>query len=316
MQIIRNLFRERFAGSTALTIGNFDGVHAGHRHLIHHVVADAHEHGWTPAVVTFQPHPRQVLDPDAQVRYISSWEERLRLIAGTGVELLAVVRFTPEVAAMTADEFVDALRERLGMQSLWVGPDFALGRGRHGDVAYLRALGQKQDFAVHLVPPFALDGKIVHSSDVRRLVGEAGDMRAAARVLGRPFSLSGVVVHSDGRGRRIGVPTANLAVAPTQLLPANGVYATWVYLNGERWPGATNVGVRPTVAGENALRTVETHIIGLQRDIYHQLLRLEFVERLRPEQRFESVQALIRQIRQDVARAASILAMEECGDRG
>lgn len=315
MQIIRNLFLEHFTGKTTLTVGNFDGVHLGHRHLMRHLVMDAEAHGWTPAVVTFQPHPRQVLQPGAQMRYISSWEERLALLEEIGIQLVAVVRFTQEVARMTADAFMAALQERLGMQALWVGPDFALGRERHGDVTYLRALGEREGFQVHRVPPFTLDGKMVHSSEIRHLVGEVGDVRAASRLLGRPFSVSGIVVHGDGRGRRIGVPTANLAVAPNRLIPANGVYATWAILNGERWPSATNVGVRPTVAQRNPIRTVESHLIGLQREIYYQFVRLEFVERLRAERRFNGLESLVAQIRQDVAQAASILATEACGGK-
>jgi len=295
-----------------VTIGNFDGVHLGHRHLIRHMVEDAHGHGWTPTVVTFQPHPRQVLHPGARMSYISSWEERLALLEETGVELVAVVRFNLEVARMPAEDFVHELIDRLSMKSLWVGPDFALGHNREGTVEYLKALGNHLGFRVQVVPPFALNGEPVRSSRIRTLVGEQGDMRRAAVLLGRCFSLNGIVIHGDGRGRRIGVPTANIAFAPNRLIPANGVYATWAYLNGERWPSATNVGVRPTVAGANPVRTVETHIIGLQRNLYYRAIRLEFVERLRPEKKFDSIEALVTQIRQDVARAASLLALEAC----
>ncbi len=316
MHIIQNLFREHYTGKTALTIGNFDGVHLGHRHLISHVVKDAQEHGWTPAVVTFQPHPRQVLQPGARMQYISSWEERLALLEEAGVELVAVVRFTQEVARIPAAEFVRALKERLGMQSLWVGPDFALGHNREGDISRLRALGEEMGFAFHVVPPFTLNGEPVRSSHIRRLIGEEGNVRKAAELLGRCYSLGGIVVHGDGRGRTIGIPTANLAVAPDRIIPANGVYATWALLNGERWPSATNVGVRPTVSGDNPMRTVETHIIGLKRDLYYQFLRLEFVERLRPEKRFASVDELVAQIREDVAQAASLLAREACRGEG
>lgn len=312
MRVIRNFFQQTYTGKTSVTIGNFDGVHLGHRHLLAQVVEDARAHNRTPAVVTFQPHPRQVLTPDIRIRYISSWEERLALLENIGVELVAVVRFTPEVAALSAEAFVRALIDRLGMESLWVGPDFALGHGREGDIPYLQTLAQRLGFAMHVVPPFEVDGEPVHSSRIRYLIGEVGDVRAAARLLGRCFSLSGIVVHGDGRGRQIGIPTANLAVAPNRLLPANGVYATWAILNGERWPSATNVGVRPTVSGENPIRTVETHIIGLQRDIYYQFVRLVFVERLRAEKRFNSIDELKAQIRKDVAQAAQLLAYEAC----
>ncbi len=312
MHVIRNLFQQTYSGKTSLTIGNFDGIHLGHQHLLRQVVEDARAHNRTPAVVTFQPHPRQVLHPETRILYISSWEERLALMGDLGIELVAVVRFTPEVANLSAEAFVRALIDRLGMEALWVGPDFALGRGREGDIPHLRALADRLGFTFHVVPPFEVDGEPVHSSRIRYLVGEKGDMRAAARLLGRCFSLSGIVVHGDGRGRQIGIPTANLAVAPNRLLPANGVYATWAILDGERWPSATNVGIRPTVSGDNPIRTVETHIIGLRRNLYYQLIRLEFVERLRPEKRFANIDELKRQIREDVARAAQILAYEEC----
>ncbi len=311
MHIIRNLFERTYNGKTSLTIGNFDGVHLGHRHLIAHVVQDAKAHGRTPAVVTFQPHPRQILQPGTRILYISSWEERLALLEDIGVELVGVIRFTPQVARLDAATFVRELQTRMGMQSLWVGPDFALGRNREGNVERLRELAQEFQFDFHVVPPLIVDGEPVHSSRIRHLIGEVGDVRAAARLLGRNFTLAGIVVHGDGRGRSIGIPTANLAVAPNRLLPANGVYATWAMLNGERWPSATNVGVRPTVAGENPIRTVETHIIGLQRNLYYQHLKLEFVDRLRPERRFASLDDLVRQIRQDIAEAARLLATEE-----
>ncbi len=312
MRVIRNFFQQTYTGKTSVTIGNFDGVHLGHRHLLAQVVEDARAHNRTPAVVTFQPHPRQVLNPEIRIRHISSWEERLALLEDVGISLVAVVRFTPEVAALSAEAFVRALQQHLGMEALWVGPDFALGHAREGNIARLRELAQQLHFSLHVVPPFEVDGEPVHSSRIRHLIGEVGDVRAAARLLGRCFSLSGIVVHGDGRGRQIGIPTANLAVAPNRLLPANGVYATWAILNGERWPSATNVGVRPTVSGENPIRTVETHIIGLQRDIYYQFVRLVFVERLRAEQRFNSIDELKAQIREDVAQAAQLLAYEAC----
>ncbi|NPA91189.1 MAG: bifunctional riboflavin kinase/FAD synthetase [Chloroflexi bacterium] len=314
MHVIQNLFTYRYQGKTTVTIGNFDGVHLGHQHLIRHVVEDARAHGRVPAVVTFQPHPRLVLHPGERMAYISSWEERLALLEAVGVEVVAVVRFNLQVAQMAARTFTQELVSRLGMESLWVGPDFALGRNREGTVDRLRELGQEQGFSVHVVPPFLLDGEPVRSNYIRELVGEKGDVRRAARLLGRYFTLSGIVIHGDGRGAQLGVPTANLAFAPNRLIPANGVYATWVYLNGERWPGATNVGYRPTVAGSNPTRTVETHIIGLQRNLYYRALRLEFVERLREERRFDSVSALKAQIREDVAEAARILALEGCCD--
>ncbi len=311
MRVIHNLFDEQFTEPTAITIGNFDGVHLGHRHLIQHVVNDARRHGWTPTVVTFQPHPRRVLQPGARMVYICSWEERLALLERAGIDLVAVVRFTLDVARMSAREFVLALVERLHMRSLWVGPDFALGHQREGDVRFLQRMANELGFAFHVVLPFTLDGEEVRSSRIRELVAQEGNVRRAARLLGRYFSLSGLVVHGDGRGRQIGVPTANLAVAPTRLIPANGVYATWAWLDGQRWPSATNIGVRPTVSRANPTRTVETHIIGFQGNIYHHYLRLEFVERLRDEQRFETLDALIAQIRQDIKHAAALLAEEE-----
>ncbi len=311
MRIIHNLFAEQFTHPTAVTIGNFDGVHLGHRHLLQHVVNDARRHGWTPTVVTFQPHPRRVLQPGARMVYISSWEERLALLEQAGIDLVAVVRFSQEVARMQARDFMRALVERLHMRSLWVGPDFALGYQREGDVRFLKRVGPELGFAFHVVQPFTLDGEEVRSSRIRELIGQAGDVRSAARLLGRYFSLSGLVVHGDGRGRHIGVPTANLAIAPTRLIPANGVYATWAWLDGQRWPSATNIGVRPTVSGANPTRTVETHIIGFQGNIYHHYLRLEFVQRLRDEQRFPDLNALLAQIRRDITQAAALLAEEE-----
>ncbi len=311
MHVIQNLFTYHFQGETSVTIGNFDGVHLGHQHLIRHVVEDAKTRGRVPVVVTFQPHPRLVLHLGARMAYISSWEERLAFLEESGVEVVAVVRFTVQVARMSARAFVEEVVRRLGMKSLWVGPDFALGRNREGTVERLRSFFEQLGYEFHVVPPFLLDGKPVRSNYIRYVVGEVGNMREAARLLGRYFRINGIVIHGDGRGQKIGVPTANLAFAPNRLVPANGVYATWAYLDGERWPSATNVGYRPTVVGTNPSRTIETHIIGLQRNLYYQSLRLEFVERLRPEQKFASLDALRAQIRKDISRAAALLAVEE-----
>lgn len=292
---------------TVVTIGNFDGVHRGHRHLIWQIVRRARDLNADAVVLTFEPHPLTVLHPDVHVRRLNSPEERAEIIASLGVDLLITYPFTPEVASVSARDFVSMLRDRLCMVELWVGPDFALGRNREGDIEKLQELGHELGFEVRRFEPFSWHGHVIHSTDIRLLVS-GGAVDKAEDLLGYPYSLAGEVVPGDGRGKKIGVPTANLAVCSSRLLPASGVYVAWATVGGgSRYPAVVNVGNRPTFDGESV--TVEAHLLDFYGNIYGWEVVLEFRNRLRCERRFSSVEALVAQIRRDIEAARNVLGV-------
>lgn len=293
-----------------LAIGNFDGVHRGHQALLAALREDARRHGRLAGVLTFDPHPASLLRPDRVHSYLTTMPERLEVFAGLALDFALVYPFSLETARMPAAAFIAQVRQAVQMAALWVGPDFALGRNREGDVPALRALGQELGYQVHTIEPQLLEGEEVRSGRIRSYLLE-GDVQAAGRQLGRPYQVSGQVVLGAQRGHLLGFPTANLAVPEGRLLPANGVYATWMRLDDD-WPrrgqwlaGVTNVGVRPSF--DNGPRTVEAHLLDFDGDLYGRPATLQFVARLRPEQRFPNIDALIAQIRQDAADARGLL---------
>ena len=290
----------------ALSIGSFDGVHRGHQSLIARLVAAAHADGRTPAVLTFYPHPRQVLRGWEPGYYLTDPAEKAELLGQYGIDLVVTYPFDDAVRQMRARAFVGELRERLGLADLWVGPDFALGYRREGDVPFLRALGAETGFAVHVIEEkLALGGAPVSSERIRVAL-RAGDVAQAGDFLGRPYRLSGMVVHGDHRGRSIGFPTANLKVSEERTVPARGVYATWALAGGRRHASVTNVGVRPTFDGAHAV-TVEAHLLDYSGDLYDQVLAIDFVARIRDERRFAGVTELVAQIGQDVQTGRTLL---------
>lgn len=289
---------------TVLTIGVFDGVHLGHQFLMNKVIGRARELGFLSVVVTLHPHPRAVLSEQFEPRYICSLSERIATIKSLGVDMVVPMTFTPELSRLNAREFIGLLREHLKMRELLVGADFALGRGRAGDVGALVAMGKEQGFQVTVVPPLVQNTEIVSSTSIRNALAD-GDVAKAARQLGRPVNLFGEVVEGDQRGRAIGFPTANLAYERERALPADGVYATRACLKDLCYDSVTNIGIRPTFSGKE--RTVEVFLIGFQGDIYRQELRIELVERLRGEQRFAGIEDLKDQIARDVETAKAAL---------
>jgi riboflavin kinase/FMN adenylyltransferase len=304
MLLIDNWEQAHLEQDTVATIGAFDGVHLGHQFLIRNLVARAKETGRLAMVVTFHPHPVAVLRPDLPIRYLTTPGEKAVLMEQLSLDILAILPFDAQMARMSAAEFTGALVRHLRLRELWVGPDFALGRNREGDIATLRALGADLGFAVRAVEPFLLDGEVVSSTRIRALLAQ-GDVRGATRLLGRYPTVAGEVVPGARRGRALGYPTANLEVRQERAVPADGVYAVFAVLGTERYPGVANIGVRPSF--DNGARTVETFILDFDQDIYGCDLVVEFVERLRPEQRFPNIADLVRQIGQDVEVARRIL---------
>ncbi|MHB1414761.1 MAG: bifunctional riboflavin kinase/FAD synthetase [Chloroflexota bacterium] len=294
--------------SSVVTIGVFDGVHLGHQKLIGAAVSRARELGTRATAITFDPHPRQVVAKNGTVQYLSSLAERKAVIRGLGVDTVVTLHFSEEVAALSAEDFLGEIRTKLGLIELWVGPDFALGRGRQGTVPVLERIGGQMGFSVHTVPAaLTAEGVVISSSTIRRLVME-GDVAAANEMLGRPYALAGPVISGDRRGRLLGFPTANLTLSPLRVTPANGVYIVSALTQEGRFSAVANIGVRPSF-GENT-RGLEVHILDFSGDIYGQMLRVEFLQRLRPEMRFASADELQRQIQQDVAMARTYLQTE------
>lgn len=303
-EIITDIYSTFLHRASVLTIGSFDGLHRGHQHLIDSVIATAHERGAASVVVTLHPHPKLVLRPDSTLLLLSTLEERLALIEQLELDYAVVFPFTLEHSEIRARDFAKLLVEHLHMVELLCGPNFALGYKREGTIPFLQKVGEELGFVVTVVEPRQYEQGMISSTRVRALVA-GGQVTEAATMLGRFPALRGIVVHGDHRGRTLGYPTANLNAPDRKLIPANGIYAVRVRLGREYFNGAANIGVRPQFGG--GPRLVEVYILDFDRDIYGQELEVQFVERLRDEMKFESVEALVRQMGQDVAKARSIL---------
>lgn len=289
---------------TYLAIGSFDGVHRGHQAILKQLVAAAKQDGARAAVLTFFPHPARLIRGITGRYYLNTVQDRVRLLAEQGIDLIITQPFDEEVRQIRAADFVELLITHLDMRQIW-GGDFAFGYQREGDIPFLQALGKTRGFSVHVAEGMTVwNGRLVSSSRIREGIN-SGDIDDVNGCLARPYALSGVVSLGDQRGRTIGFPTANLAVWEELLLPGNGVYATYAWLNGIRYLAATNIGVRPTVNGRD--RTVETHLLDFNADIYDQTLRLEFIKRIRPEKKFASLDALKSQIHTDVEQIKQLL---------
>ncbi len=307
MDILDDLTRADLEQETILTIGAFDGVHRGHQALIRAVVERAHATDRLAALITFLPHPGVVLAPDRAPRSLTTPAEKMALLESLGVDVVVMLPFNRQVAATPARDFMEKIAAHLRLRELWIGEDFALGRNREGNVSLLREIGQDLGYEVHVFEPILDAEEIVSSSRIRSLLAE-GRVEEVSGLLGRPPSLSGEVVLGAQRGRKLGFPTANLQVRSEQALPANGVYAVFAVLGSERFPAVANIGVRPSF--DNGLRTVETHILGFDRDIYGCDLVVEFVTRLRDERRFEDIDELVAQIEQDSQTAWRVLGSQ------
>jgi riboflavin kinase / FMN adenylyltransferase len=297
----------RSPNGTIVTVGSFDGVHLGHQAVLKEIAERAEVAGRASVLVTFEPHPLEVVNPQAAPPLLTTGPERREILAQTSLDVAYFLRFDRQVAAMTPEEFVrGVLLERCGMRELVIGHDHGFGRGRSGDVDTLRHLGTILGFDVDVVPPVDFGDQHVSSSRVRRAVG-GGDLVSAARMLGRPYTVSGLVGHGEHRGRLIGVPTINLVdVPPQKLLPPDGVYAVRVEWRGGRAGGMMNQGPKPTFA--DGRRSLEAHLFEFDGDLYGEWVRIEWVEWLRDVERFASVEHLKEQLNRDRVRAQAVLA--------
>lgn len=293
-----------------LSIGNFDGVHRGHQAILSTLVARAKEAGAQAVVMTFDPHPIQLLAPDRAPPLLTTLRRKTELIAGCGVDVLIVVPTTLELLALTAEEFFDRIiSERLAARGLVEGPNFFFGRNRAGDVSRLKQFCQTADRELAIVEPVNLGSQIVSSSTIRRAVSE-GRMAEAVSMLGNPYQVEGLVSPGSRRGRDLGFPTANLTGATT-LLPRDGVYAGIARLGSESHAAAIHVGPNPTF-GE-AVRKFEVHIIGYHGDLYGRSLCVDLLARIRETESFGGLEALRQQLQRDIARAREVVAASAWG---
>jgi len=256
-------------------------------------------------VLTFHPHPASVLGGH-EIRCLTTPEERADLLAAQGVDVVITEPFTRDLAAVSAYEFMSRLKRQLGLEHLFIGYDFALGKGREGNAARLTEIGRELGYTVEVVPAVGDESGVISSTEIRKLVSR-GDVAEAALLLGHPYQIGGPVIHGDHRGRTIGFPTANLDYPLQKVLPSNGIYACWAWLGSERFAAAINVGLRPTVHDDQTVPNVEAYLLDFDREIYGQHLKLDFVARLRDELKFPSLDALIEQMHRDVAQARDIL---------
>jgi riboflavin kinase/FMN adenylyltransferase len=292
-------------GRSVVTIGVFDGVHTGHQATIAHTVERAKELGLPALVLTFDPHPSEVVRPGSHPAVLTGPLRKAELIEQLGVDVLCVQPFTLDFSRLSAEQFVhDMLVEHLHTALVVVGENFRFGHRAAGDVELLAKLGSRFGFAVEPAPLVTADGVIYSSTYVRACV-DAGDVEAAAIVLGRPHRVEGVVVRGDQRGRHIGFPTANLMTARYTAIPADGVYACWLVRGAERLPAAVSIGTNPTFSGQE--RRVEAYVLDFDGDLYGERVALDFVSHLRPMLRFDGVPALVEAIEDDVRRTRQLL---------
>jgi riboflavin kinase/FMN adenylyltransferase len=289
-----------------LTIGVFDGVHCGHQQIIRDLVAGAHAAALPAVVLTFDPHPAAILRPQANLQSLTSPDERAALLGELGVDHVITHPFNRAVAALSAEDFLRQLKAHLGFTHFRVGYDFKMGRDRAGDIPRLRELGEQMGYALSVADPLTRGDAPVSSSRIRAALAD-GRVEEAAAQLGRRYAVSGAVVPGAQRGRSIGIPTANVAVPAGRAVPAYGIYACLVQVDGQTYGAATNIGVRPTFETSPVPPTVEAHLLDFDQDIYGREVRLEFAARLRGEQKFDGVAALVAQIHADIARTREVL---------
>jgi riboflavin kinase / FMN adenylyltransferase len=289
---------------SVVTIGSFDGVHIGHQRLLQRVRTAGARRNLTTVAVTFDPHPRCVVDPSGCPALLSSLDDRVELIGRAGVDRVVVIPFTRELSTWSADRFAATLTESLGMRRLIVGPGFALGHGREGNLQFLGRLGVRRGFRVTTVAPSRRCGLPVSSGRIRAAIA-AGSFSEAISMLGRPYMLEGLVVRGEGRGAGLGVPTANVDVDASRCIPAPGVYAGWLHF-GDGWrPAATGIGTRPTFGGTAV--TIEAYVLDFDGDLYGRRVRLALARRIRSERAFNSIAALTTAMARDITHTREIL---------
>ena len=294
---------------TWLTIGTFDGVHLGHQEIVRKLVTEAHAAGSEAVVFTFYPHPAVVIGKRQNPSYLTTPEERAELLGELGVDVVITFPFTPPVSEISAQDFVSLLKSHIDMRHLMVGPDFALGHDRVGNIQYLTEVGKEFGYTLSTINPVEIEGQVVSSSRIRAALRE-GDIELVNKLLGRPYFVKGQVVPGDGRGHTIGIPTANLSMWLERALPKTGVYVSRGLINGKTYGAVTNIGTRPTFSSDHERIQVETHLLDFDDQIYGLEIKLDFISHLRDERRFPGIDALVNQIQADILQAKGILAVQ------
>jgi riboflavin kinase/FMN adenylyltransferase len=306
MEILRSIPElERLRGPVFLAIGVFDGVHRGHQAVISTSADHARGTSGTPVVVTFDPHPEKVLRPEAAPHLLTATEHKIALIRALGVEHLLIISFDKQFSATEPEAFVQKLvAHSKPLREICVGHEWSFGKNRRGNLDLLKRLGANFNFDVVGIPPVKINGAVVSSTAIRRAI-ETGDLTKAAAMLGREYTILGTVTRGDNLGKKIGFPTANLS-AHSEQFPPNGVYAAEARIDGELHRGVINLGIRPTVSSGKSERVLEIHLFDFNRDIYGHDVEVRFIKFLRPEKKFENLDALVQQIRQDVEQARQL----------
>jgi len=295
--------------NTCLTIGSFDGMHLGHQQLIQELNHCAHNSGAKSVVLTFHPHPSSILGGRKGAFYLTTPTEKVKLLDELGIDIAIIHPFSLELSQTTAREFIFHIKEHLDFRKLLTGNDFALGKGREGNVNFLKLLGVELNYDVSVIGSITADGKTISSTYIRNLLME-GFVVQARKLLGRPYQITGKVIHGDGRGKGIGIPTANIETSSEKLIPDTGVYACRVKIQDIFWNAAVNIGTRPTFINSDQKRHIEAHILDFSDDLYNEQISIQFISRLRGEQRFQSVEELIKQVHIDITNTQEILALE------
>lgn len=293
---------------TVLTVGTFDGVHAGHKVLVNRVLDLAQQEDARSVIVTFDPHPRDIINPgQAGIKLLSSLDERSELLADLGVDEMVVIPFDRDFSLLTSEEFVrEIIWEKIGVSSFVIGYDHQFGRNREGTIETVQKIGRELGFNTHIVSKQEVEDKTVSSTAIRHAIHDEGDMRLAASLLDKHYILNGTVVHGDKRGKKIGFPTANIKPQNSKkVIPKKGVYAVWVRYEESFYKGMMNIGNRPTFEG--ASTTLEVHILNFDSDIYGKDVQLQFVQRIRDEQQFEGIEELKNQLKNDENDVRSVL---------
>lgn len=291
--------------ASRLTVGVFDGVHRGHQQILNRLVAGAHENGLPAVVLTFDPHPAKVFGR-GDIKLLTLPGERARLLGDLGVDVVVTHPFNRDVADTTAYDFMKYLKSRIGLTHILLGYDSTLGKDREGNASRLTEIGAELGYAVEVVSALGDESGVISSTEIRKLI-TVGKVVEAARLMGHPYALQGMVSRGDRRGKAIGFPTANLAYAREKVVPAGGIYACWAYLGGEKHRAAVNIGTNPTFTPDKTTLNVEAYLLDFDRDIYGEVLQLEFAARLRDELKYDSVAALVEQIGRDVEQAREVL---------
>ena len=288
-----------------VTVGVFDGVHRGHQKILEKLTAGAHANGVPAVVLTFDPHPANVLGRGT-VKLLTLPGERAKLLGEVGVDVVITCPFNKDFANVTAFDFMRQLKTHLGLSHIVAGYDSTVGKNREGNAVRLAEIGSELEYTIETVSALSDESGVISSTEIRKLVA-VGNVMEAARLLGHPYRLQGLVAHGDQRGRTIGFPTANLSYAREKVIPAGGIYACWADVRGKKQKAAVNIGTNPTFTPENETMHVEAYLLDFDQEIYNEMVTLDFVSRLRDELKYDTVQALIEQIERDVTQTRELL---------